>query len=274
MPSKKASVQETKKEETKTKRIKKNTENVDNIPEAKTTNEPKKRGRKKLSTNENNIVIVEKIPNKEESPKKSKTSSKKWVIKKTTKKENNLKIEETVDSEEKVVKKERKTRKWKSTSIVCCKEFVNQKKFDWKTLKWKNKKFVKADVFSILNIPFGLAKKVTEMMKKIKRAKAINEANEDDMLMLFNNTKTFKTSIYISVDSEVKTLENIAVSWTFASKVYEWWYNDTWKNITKMKEYLNEKWLEAIDFYIHYTYCPKCAKKYWKNYTIIFAHLD
>lgn len=46
------------------------------------------------------------------------------------------------------------------------------------------------------------------------------------------------------------------------------------KFIKQMNGYLAAQGKKAKDYYIHYAYCPKCAKKYGDNYMILFAKIS
>eukprot|EP00977_Amphora_coffeiformis_P023008 scaffold12066_cov171-Amphora_coffeaeformis.AAC.1 len=70
----------------------------------------------------------------------------------------------------------------------------------------------------------------------------------------------------------------VHLSGTFLTKVFEGPYSqfDTW--IKEMKEYVKKVKGDQVDnvddyanWYQYYTTCPKCAKKYGKNYTVLFV---
>ncbi|MBP6976336.1 hypothetical protein KBB42_01965, partial [Candidatus Dojkabacteria bacterium] len=90
-------------------------------------------------------------------------------------------------------------------------------------------------------------------------------------LILFSDPTPFKGEIYISVEKDVPNEENVNISGTFISRVFDGGYNDIPRFIKEMNEYLKEDNKVAKDYYIHYAYCPKCAVKYGHNYMIIFA---
>ncbi|MDD3732973.1 MAG: hypothetical protein PHU88_11430 [candidate division Zixibacteria bacterium] len=57
------------------------------------------------------------------------------------------------------------------------------------------------------------------------------------------------------------------------SRVFDGGYNAIPKFIKIMDEYLAETGKKAKDYYIHYAYCPSCAKKFGHNYMILFAEI-
>jgi hypothetical protein len=63
------------------------------------------------------------------------------------------------------------------------------------------------------------------------------------------------------------------ISGNFVSRVFDGGYNSIPKFVKIMDEYLAETGKKAKDYYIHYAYCPSCAKKFGRNYMILFAKL-
>ena len=155
----------------------------------------------------------------------------------------------------------------------CCPKF-NPSKWNEKTFVWKNKPFIREWIPTLFHIPFPpmIGKKITKMMNLANEAKKVS-ANKEDVLILFRDPSAFKSEIYFSVTGEVKNATNAKISGTFISKVFAGGYNSVPKFIKQMNEYLEKKGKKAKDYYIHYTYCPKCAKKYGNNYMIIFAEV-
>jgi hypothetical protein len=110
------------------------------------------------------------------------------------------------------------------------------------------------------------------MFKLVEDAKK-TEASNEDTLLLFRDPSAFKSEIYLSVTDSVPGANNVSISGTFIGKVFAGSYNAIPKFIKQIDEYLAAKGKKAKDYYIHYAYCPKCAKKYGNNYMIIFAQV-
>jgi len=155
----------------------------------------------------------------------------------------------------------------------CCPKF-NPEKWDQKTYNWNNKPFIKASMPTIFHMPFPLMinKKITKMCQLAEEAKMV-EADTSDVLMMFRDPSAFKSEIYLSVAGKVPGADNITISGIFISKVFSGSYSAVPKFIKQMDEYLAAQGKKAKDYYIHYAYCPKCAKKYGDNYMIIFAQV-
>lgn len=158
-----------------------------------------------------------------------------------------------------------------SAEKVCCPKF-NPEKWNQKTFNWENKSFIMETMPTLFHVPFFpiIGKKITKMCQIAEEAKMI-EANPEDVLMLFRDPSTFKSEIYLSVAGVVPNANNVNISGTFVAKVFAGPYRAVPKFLKQMDEYLATQEKKAKDCYIHYAYCPKCAKKYGNNYMIIFA---
>lgn len=157
--------------------------------------------------------------------------------------------------------------------IPCCMEF-DTVKYDNKTHRWKNKKFVKDSVFAFFTKPFGVDKKVAEMKTKIEEWRWITRTRPENVLVLFNAANSFKWEIYISIDNYVDWMNYVELSWVYFSKVYDASFDTANKLMEDMEEYLKKKGKDAHNYYIHYAYCPDCAKHYGNNYTVLFAEIE
>jgi hypothetical protein len=153
----------------------------------------------------------------------------------------------------------------------CCPEF-NPEKWDKRTISWDNKKFIKDSLPTIFHMPFPpmIGKKITRMWGEVEKAEAA-APNKEDTLILFRDPSAFKSEIYISVEKDVPMENNVFISGNFVSRVFDGDYNAIPKFVKIMDEYLAETGKEAKDYYVHYAYCPICAKKFEHNYIILFA---
>lgn len=158
----------------------------------------------------------------------------------------------------------------------CCPKF-NPKKWDEKTFNWKNKKFITESIPQLFHIPFFpmIGKKITKMMALATDSNKLT-SKKDETLVLFQDPSAFKSNIYISVTGNVAKANNVNISGTFIAKVYSGGYSEVPKFVKDMNQYLmnkGEKVPKDSEYYIHYAYCPKCAKKYGDNYMILFAKI-
>lgn len=151
---------------------------------------------------------------------------------------------------------------------ICCPKF-NPKPWDGKVLTWKNKKFVKGKVFTFFYMPLNFGGVITNLLKKIDASKAKCLSN----MGLSDHTSLWNMDLYLAVDKKVEGLENVTLSGKYFSKVYEGPFEDTGKWGADFGEYLKKKKLTMKKMFMWYTTCPKCAKKYGKNYVVIIAQL-
>ncbi len=155
----------------------------------------------------------------------------------------------------------------------CCPEFKPEK-WDKKTLKWENKLFIKESIPTLFHIPFPpmIGKKIARMWDLAKKSQA-NISDKTDALILFRDPSAFKSEIYYSVTKEVEGANNATISGTFVARVFDGPYNAIPKNIKEMEAYLAKENKTPKDYYVHYAYCPKCAKERGHNYMILFAEI-
>ncbi len=154
--------------------------------------------------------------------------------------------------------------------VECCPKFDPQP-WEGKEVIWHDKLFVRDTVPQLFHIPLpgSFGKAVTRMWKKIEASGAKPE--NSDFLMLTSETSQWKGEIYINVTGEVPDAENVRLSGTYLTKVFDGGYNDVPKWIKEMERYVFEKGESVKNYYLYYTTCPKCAKKYGHNYTVVFA---
>lgn len=146
----------------------------------------------------------------------------------------------------------------------CCPKF-NPKPWDGKIFEWKNKKFIKDKVFTILFMPINFGSVMKKLNEKIEKA----NAKIPDYICLSDDTSKWNMDIYLPVDKKIPDAENVTLSGKFLSKVYEGPFKDTGKWCKDFEAYAKNKKLRIKKWYMWYTTCPKCAKKYGKNYVVI-----
>lgn len=159
--------------------------------------------------------------------------------------------------------------KYMSEEKVCCPKF-DPASWDGRILEWKDKRFIKDNVTTFLYMPInfsGVMKKLCSMMDKAG-------AQMPDGLMLADHTSKWNMNLYLATDKEVPGIENVTLSGKFLSKVYEGNFKDTGKWMKDFENYVKEKNVTIKKTYMWYTTCPKCAKKYGKNYVAIVGQLD
>ncbi|MDP3453569.1 MAG: hypothetical protein Q8R90_11515, partial [Bacteroidales bacterium] len=156
----------------------------------------------------------------------------------------------------------------KNNNIECCPPF-DPAPWDDKIVEWVNKPFVRDRVFTIFYMPVGFGSAIRRVDKKVTKA----ASSMVDWLCLCEHTSKWNMDIYIAVDKEIPDADNKLLSGKFYSKVYEGNFNNTGKWCQDYAGIIKSKGLVMKKMYMWYTTCPKCAKKYGKNYVVIISEL-
>jgi hypothetical protein len=151
----------------------------------------------------------------------------------------------------------------------CCPKF-DPAPWDGKVLEWENKKFIKGKVFTLFFMPVNFGSVIVKLMAKVKDAGAGTPEN----LCLSDHTSKWNMDLYLAVDKEIPGAENATLSGRFFSKVYEGDFKETGKWCRDFENIAKEKGMKIEKWYMWYTTCPKCAKKYGKNYTVIVGKIN
>jgi hypothetical protein len=157
----------------------------------------------------------------------------------------------------------------------CCPKFYPQK-WDEKSHDWKRKLFIKTSIPTLFHIPFPpmIGKKIKKMMAGVE-ASGIEQETMDKVLLLFMDPTPFRSEIYLSVTGEIPNAKNVEISGSFMSKVFDGPYNAIPGYIKQMEVYLDEKGIKSKKkYFVHYAYCPKCAKEAGHNYMILFSEVQ
>jgi hypothetical protein len=151
----------------------------------------------------------------------------------------------------------------------CCPEFDP---IPWgdKSFEWKNKRFIKDRVFTLFYMPMNFGKVMKKLDKKVTKA----EATVPDWLCLSDHTSKWNMDLYLAVDKEITDAENTTLSGKFYSKVYEGPFRNTDKWCKDFEITAKAKGFTIRKWYMWYTTCPKCAKKYGKNYVVVVGLVE
>ena len=153
-------------------------------------------------------------------------------------------------------------------SDECCPQF-NPEPWNEKTLTWDNRRFVKDRVTSFLHIPLNFGAVMKRNVPAIESAGAA----PDPMVVLSDENSLWGADVYIEATQDVPGATMATISGTFISKVFEGPYQNMRKWIEEMKAFVAAKGKSFSKLYFYYTTCPKCAKKYGKNYVVILAQI-
>jgi hypothetical protein len=159
-------------------------------------------------------------------------------------------------------------KKNEENSMICC-PTINPDDWRVKNLEWVEKQFIRDKVFTFFFMPVNFGKVMRKLDTKVKQA----SAGIPDNLCLSDHTSKWNMNVLLAVDKEIPGAENLKISGKFFSNVYEGSYKDTGKWCKDFEQICKNKGYEIKKWYMWYTTCPKCAKKYGKNYVVIIADL-
>lgn len=148
----------------------------------------------------------------------------------------------------------------------CCPR-LDPAEWENKEFEWKDKPFLKDNVFTMFFMPINFGQVMTRIMAKAEKlgAKIV------DGVCLSDHKSKFKMEVLVALDKEVQDDALVKLSGRFFSKVYEGDFKDTQKWCDDMEKVMQDKGHKITKWYMWYTTCPKCAKKYGKNYVVIFV---
>ncbi len=152
---------------------------------------------------------------------------------------------------------------------ICCPPF-NPDLWDEKVLEWNNKKFIKDSVFTLFYMPVNFAKVMVRFNKTVEKA----GAEMQDALCLSDHTSKWNMDLYLAVNKEVPGAKNVTLSGKYFCKVYEGPFRDTEKWCKDFEGITQSRRLKTGKIFMWYTTCPKCAKKYGKNFVAILGKVE
>jgi hypothetical protein len=153
-------------------------------------------------------------------------------------------------------------------SAECCPRF-DPTPWDDKVVTWEKKLFLQDRVRSFLHIPLNFGSVMRRSMATIEAA----DAKHAEMVVLSVENSLWGADVYVAVSKDIPGARTVALSGTFVSRVFEGPYRNIGKWIEEMTSFMKEKGQAVRKLYFFYTTCPKCAKKFGKNYVVILAQV-
>jgi hypothetical protein len=150
----------------------------------------------------------------------------------------------------------------------CCAKF-DPAPWDGKELTLQGRRFVKARVRSILHIPLNFGAVMAKTTAAIEAAGAKPAA----MLTVSDENSLWGADVYVEATKDVPGAEMATISGTFLSKVFEGPYKNMGTWVKDMQTWVDGKGAAIKKMYFYYTTCPKCAKKYGKNYVVLLGQV-
>lgn len=150
----------------------------------------------------------------------------------------------------------------------CCPEFHPEPWQD-REITWQDKRFVRDRVRSFFYVPLNFAGVMKRTMARIEAAGATTK----DRIVLTANDSPWGADVYVEAAKDVPGAQMATVAGTFLSKVFEGPYRNMGKWMKEMWAFVAARGKTAGKLYTYYTTCPKCAKKYGKNYVVLLAQI-
>jgi len=152
----------------------------------------------------------------------------------------------------------------------CCPRFLPA---EWQnqTFEFKAKPFVRTTTHSLFYIPLDMDSMMTKTMAAITASEG---EPKDEFVMLSRDLSPWRCEHYLLVKKAVPGLENVTLSGTFLSQVYEGPYQNAPKWLEAMKTEVASKGKVSEKIYLYYTNCPKCSKFYGHNYVVALAKIS
>ncbi len=152
----------------------------------------------------------------------------------------------------------------------CC-AVPNINDWDEKEVIFKNKLFIKMHTRSILYVPINMSKVMARIQQLATNADA--QMPPQDAMILSRDLSPWKAEQLYAVSKPVDDAQNVTLSGTYITKVFEGPYQNAQKWYKSLLGLASSKGKTVQQTYFFYTTCPKCAKHYGKNYTIGLAQV-
>lgn len=153
----------------------------------------------------------------------------------------------------------------------CC-PLINPADWDEQTYEFDDKMFVRVRTMNFLHMPLNMGR----MMRRVMRAIEKNNAGVDpaEFVILADESSPWYSNHYIAVSDEVPGFKNTTLSGKFLTKVFDGPYKNAGQWYEKLLDFTFSRGYEPMRTFFYYTVCPRCAKKYGKNYVIGFEQVE
>jgi len=151
----------------------------------------------------------------------------------------------------------------------CCPRFYPEP-WEEQEFIFDDKLFLKADTINFLHRPLNMSSVMKKTWKKIQDAEA---DSKKEFALLSYDPSPWKGEHYFTITREVPGEENVKMSGTFLTKVFEGPYREAGSWVEAMNDYVKSQNRETEKLYFYYTTCPKCAEHYGKNYVVGFSQV-
>ncbi len=154
-------------------------------------------------------------------------------------------------------------------AFECCPPF-DPAPWDDNVFEWDEKRFIRDKVLTAFHMPLNFGHVMKALAGKMDKAGAGNP----DYMWLSDHTSGWNMDLYLAVDKEVHGTHNVSLCGRYYSKVYEGNFRNTGTWYSDFEQRATARNLKIQKQYMWYTTCPKCAKKYGKNYVVLIGRVD
>lgn len=155
----------------------------------------------------------------------------------------------------------------------CCPVF-DPKPWDRATHEWTDKLFLTRVIPQVFHMPLpGVMNRAIQGLWKEAEAAGI-APEQSDYLLLAHDPSPWKSELFMSVTAAKSGVEGLrSISGRFVSLVFDGPYYDVPRYLAETKRYLADLGMTAKKYYLYYTTCPKCAKKYGHNWIVTISEV-
>lgn len=136
-------------------------------------------------------------------------------------------------------------------------------------ITFEKQQFIRMHTRSFLFVPLNMGKVMKSLCQTATDAGASLPAEET--LILSRDISPWKAEQLYAVSHPVDGADNVTLSGTFLTKVFEGPYKNAKDWYKTLQNYAIDKGKIVQETYFCYTTCPKCAKRYGNNYVIGLA---
>jgi hypothetical protein len=92
-------------------------------------------------------------------------------------------------------------------------------------------------------------------------------------VMLSDHTSKWNMDVYVEVTREVPDAEMARLSGHYVARVFEGPFKDAGAWCRQMTDWVQGRGQKIQKLFMYYTTCPKCARRYGKNYVVLLARV-
>lgn len=153
----------------------------------------------------------------------------------------------------------------------CC-AVPNVSAWQDKEITMTDQSFIRMHTHSFFYMPLNMSSVMTKIQKTAEDAGATMPPKE--AMILSRELSPWKAEQLYAVSKPIEGADNVTLSGTFLTKVFDGPFKDAQKWYNSLIEFAKTKDKKVENVYMFYTTCPKCAKHYGHNYVIAMAQVS